>query len=171
MHIRPGLCIAVLGLVVPLYWWYGYLGCLNNECHAHVILSGSMEPVLPTGSLIIVRRERPSDYQEGDVVSLIYPERGGKVVTHRIRRVFRYASGVWGVETKGDANTNGDALATSLGAIVGRQVAMVPWVGYAVSILHTGIGLVGVYVLAISVVALSFVFRLYSYRQDPLDKQ
>ena len=154
--------VCLTGIVVcatSLVWWYGALQCLNQECHAHAILTGSMEPAVPMGSIIIVRRELPTAYRSGDVVSLVYPGKDRAIVTHRIKRVFTYPTGVRGVETKGDANTSGDAWTTSLGAIIGRQVAVIPGLGYAVIALHTRYGLVGVSACVASLV----VFLLVSF--------
>ena len=47
-----------------------------------VVLSGSMEPELPVGSLLLIHREE--SYEVGEIVT--YEDENGSLVTHRLRR-------------------------------------------------------------------------------------
>ena len=65
-----------------------------------VVLSGSMEPELPVGALVIIQKQ--DSYSAGDVVT--YQEENGTLVTHRLMSV---KNGV--AVTKGDANNTEDS--------------------------------------------------------------
>lgn len=67
---------------------------------AYVVLSGSMEPEIPTGSVVVVDG-RKKEWNPGDVITY---RRGNMVVTHRI--VEKSEEGYY---TKGDANAEEDA--------------------------------------------------------------
>ena len=67
---------------------------------AYVVLSGSMEPEIPTGSVVVVDG-RKKEWNPGDVITY---RRGNMVVTHRI-----VEKSEEGYCTKGDANAEEDA--------------------------------------------------------------
>ena len=113
----------------------------------YAVLSSSMEPRLPAGSLVVVRRELPEAYREGQTVTFVAPLRQRTIVTHRLVRIAR-RDGVVQALTKGDANANGDPWSISMGAIIGRQVAYVPYAGYAVEFERTRSGFIAVAVLS-----------------------
>lgn len=45
------------------------------------VVSGSMEPEIPVGSLIMVQYEEPETIEEGEVIAFVHR---GSVVTHRV---------------------------------------------------------------------------------------
>ena len=51
------------------------------QCFA--VLSGSMEPAIGTGDVVVVRKIAPLDAKIGDVVTFRSPEDPGRLVTHR----------------------------------------------------------------------------------------
>ena len=72
-----------------------------------VVLSGSMEPALPAGSLLFVK-PLTSPYAVGDVISFNLPK-VKQFVTHRIVSVQKQES-AWVYQTKGDANKENDGF-------------------------------------------------------------
>jgi len=112
-----------------------------------VVVSGSMEPNLKTGSLVIIQSVPPHQYRVGDIVSFHPPIKERISVTHRITKLYQSVSGVPEMATKGDANSNGDPWVTSLGAIEGKEVMALPWIGYGVLFLQTPYGFLGVALL------------------------
>ena len=73
--------------------------------HLFSIESGSMEPTLNVGSIIISRETgRPSGLRTGDIVT--FKTAAGAVVTHRIIEVIRDGSGLVSYRTKGDNPIN-----------------------------------------------------------------
>lgn len=69
------------------------------------VLTGSMEPEIPTDSIIVVRRTEPEEVQVGDVISFYSsdPSLGGAVNTHRVLEI-KEENGLLVYTTKGDAN-------------------------------------------------------------------
>ena len=112
---------------------------------AAVVLSGSMEPTLSVGDLLIVK-EQPG-YEVGDIV--VY-QSGSMPVVHRIVDVAEDT-----VTTRGDAN-NVDDAAFPAQAIKGEVIAVLPLVGYLVWALKSPIAVVVMLALAVLLVEWSF---------------
>lgn len=99
-----------------------------------VVLSGSMEPELPVGALLLIHREE--SYAPGEIVT--YEDESGSLVTHRL--VFlKNGEAV----TKGDANNTEDTpfLASQ---IYGKVRAVLPGVGSMILWLKTPPGICSV---------------------------
>lgn len=108
-----------------------------------VVISGSMEPDLAAGDLIIIK-EQPA-YGVGDVVT--YRD-GSVLITHRI-----IAVNASGIITQGDANNAADApVAPS--AMEGKVVLRIPGVGQFVIFLKSPRGVLTVAGLALGLYGL-----------------
>ncbi len=98
--------------------WY----LMHHFC-AYVVLSGSMEPKIPTGAVIVVDGRR-NEWNPGEVITY---RRGNMVVTHRIVEKTED-----GYRTKGDANEEEDAGTVRGDQVVGNVIAVLPWMGYGI---------------------------------------
>lgn len=100
------------------------LGMAGYQCRnlrGYVILSGSMEPMIPTGSVVVVNTA-DRDVLPGDVATF---SRHGDLVTHRI-----LSKTEDGYQTKGDANTDPDTGIISAEDIRGKVLFHIPMIGY-----------------------------------------
>lgn len=102
---------------------------------AFVILSGSMEPVILTGSVAIVHPK--SSYQVGDIIT--FKTGGGKsdFVTHRISEIKENE-----LITKGDANEEVDGAAVLSNKVIGKVLFSIPYLGYGVDFAKTPQGFI-----------------------------
>lgn len=96
---------------------------------ASVVLSGSMEPALSVGDLLIFTEEE--NYEVGDVV--VY-QSGRTSVVHRIVSLEDQT-----VTTRGDANNTADAP-FDVSLLKGRVVLVLPLIGYLILALKTPVG-------------------------------
>jgi len=92
----------------------------------YTIVSPSMEPEYPVGSLIYVRPAESEDLNEKDV--LTYQLSPTTTATHRIHEVF-YENGVRMFRTKGDANGDVDKGAVAPSQVIGTPVLCIPLLG------------------------------------------
>ncbi len=100
-----------------------------------VVAGGSMEPVIPMGSVVLAAPASPDALRPGDVVSLqTGPEHA--VFTHRVVRLATLPDGLY-IETKGDANPAVDPALVAATAVIGRVDLSVPYAGYGVALLST----------------------------------
>ena len=154
------LCGAVLGINVyltnasrlmgdslPMPFGYG----------AAVVLSGSMEPEMFKGDLIVVKGLET--YREKDIV--VYQSKSSLVV-HRIISIDGDA-----VITQGDANNTPDDP-ISLSAIKGKVLFRVPYVGSVVNLIKTPIGTIGIIAIAILLIEIP---RKNEKKKDDEEKQ
>ena len=118
-----------------------------------VVLSGSMEPEISVGDLLIIYESK--NYEVGDVV--VY-QSGRIAVTHRIVSI----SGDE-VITRGDANNAEDEPIT-LERIKGKVVMIIPCVGYLVNIIKTPLGTFSI--IALAVLLLERSFRVEKEKDD-----
>lgn len=92
-----------------------------------VVLTGSMEPRIHVGSVVFVSPQK--SYNVGDIITF---KRGNITVTHRIHSI----SGKR-FQTKGDANNAVDPEIVSSSDILGKDVAIVPYLGKFTNFLRT----------------------------------
>lgn len=92
------------------------------------VLSGSMKPTLPPGTLVVVRPSTIDDLRLGDVVTFQKESGRPEVVTHRVVGFGTAADGTSRVLTQGDANDAPDPLVEA-GQLRGRLWYAVPHVG------------------------------------------
>ena len=90
----------------------------------YVVMSGSMEPAVPTGSVVWIDQNR-RDADVGDVVAY---RLGDIIVTHRVVGF----DDAGDLITRGDANAAADPVPVSRDRIVGRYLMHLPGAGYAV---------------------------------------
>lgn len=95
------------------------------------VMSGSMEPNYPVGSMIYVK---PVDYKSlkiGDVISFVADEKN-TVVTHRIVDVVADVEDatVLRFRTKGDANNTDDGKLVHYKNVLGTPIVVIPQIGY-----------------------------------------
>ena len=99
------------------------------------VLSGSMEPAIPVGSVIYVKQSVPEEIQAGEIIAFFREE--GDVVTHRVvdnHTVERE------LITKGDANEIQDFQPVPYNALIGRVERHIPVVGSFMGLLAGNIG-------------------------------
>lgn len=115
-----------IGLVLTVGVVYGLIHFdYISPVYPYVVMSGSMEPAIMTGSIVLVN-PKDVDYAPGDVVTF---DTGSGAVTHRIVEVEGAGSTV-GYITQGDANRTPDQIAVMPEQIIGEAIMTVPYVGY-----------------------------------------
>ena len=78
------------------------------------VVSGSMEPSIPVGSLIFVKKVEPAEIQTNDVIAFYS---GASVVSHRVVDNLTLSEEY---VTKGDANKGEDMSRVPYDALIGR---------------------------------------------------
>jgi signal peptidase I len=101
-----------------------------------VVYSGSMVPTLHVGTLALDRPVPASSVRVGDVITFSDPYVSGRLVTHRVIRIFHTTHGL-AYRTKGDANVSRDPWTIRLPDRVGRVKIAIPLAGYVLWYAHT----------------------------------
>ena len=122
------------------------------------VLSGSMEPDLPVGSMVFVRQVEPTDITVGDNATFYRSD--GAVVTHQVYEVDPVAQTI---STQGIANKNADgtimhdAEQTPFSRVIGVVSFCVPYLGFVNAYCTTMPGLLVVVAVLALLVAASIV--------------
>ena len=94
--------------------------------HLYAITSGSMEPGIPTGSLVCAKSADPAAVSSGEVIVFRAGAASSSVVTHR---VVENQSEHSQLITKGDANQAEDREPVAYARFIGKVVAVFPGLG------------------------------------------
>ena len=121
----PALC-SVFGTLILLSVIAAFLPLTVPRLMGYEIyevVSGSMEPEIPVGSIIYVEDAEASEIPEGDVIAFV---KGDSVITHRVEEN-RYVEGEF--ITKGDANSQEDMTPVDYDSLVVRVAFHAPMLG------------------------------------------
>jgi len=124
--------LIVIAVFLLVYFITGIRMC--------AVVSGSMEPNLPTWSLSFVStRTKYEDLKVGDIV-VYNRESDGKRIIHRVIEITEE-----GIVTKGDHNKIDDGVSVTPDNLYGRHLFYIPKVGKLPMLIHTpaGIAVVG----------------------------
>ena len=118
-----GLAVAVVGAAVVVPRLTGSTPM--------TVLTGSMAPSYPPGTLVVVRPVAAEDIAIGDPIT--YQLRSGEptVVTHRVVGIGYDGTGERVFSTQGDANESPDAVPVKPVQVRGEVWYAVPWFGTA----------------------------------------
>jgi len=146
-------CIAVIALllIVSAFPITGNIKFLT-------VLSGSMEPVIKTGSVVVVKSV--SEYRVGDIITFGPYSKTKAPTTHRV-----YEMKVVGGEpvyiTKGDANNAPDIREITKKDILGKVLVDVPHVGYALAAAKTPIGFMLIIIIPAAIIVYDEIRKIW----------
>ncbi|MDA3839690.1 MAG: signal peptidase I [Patescibacteria group bacterium] len=103
---------------------------ITGNLKVFVVLSGSMEPAIKTGSVIVAKPV--ADYKIGDIITFGKNTRTETPTTHRIVEILN-DDGDISYTTKGDANNAADNNKIAKDKVIGKVFLDVPYLGYAIS--------------------------------------
>lgn len=121
LYYRMGYICIFLLICFLLPFVFPKIGKLQT----YSVISESMEPNIPVGSLLYVKEVSPDELQENDVIT--FYGKKGSVVTHRI-----VSFSEDGIVTKGDANQEVDLAKVQETQILGKVVLSIPFLGYLI---------------------------------------
>lgn len=128
LHIvLSGIIIIVIVLLGGIFFIPKFLGYMPYD-----VLTGSMKPSYPVGSLIYVKQVSADTLKTGDIITI---NNAGTPITHRIVSIDKEQQLVY---TKGDANQDADG-AVSFNQIIGKAAKVhFPFLGTVFQVLQNG---------------------------------
>ena len=124
--LGTAILVAVILICLPLV----LSSVFGGQCF--VVVSGSMEPEIPVGSLVYVEGIAPEDVQVEDVIAFYGGHDSNAIITHRVVKN-RVVMGEF--ITKGDANEKEDMNPIPYSNFLGRVELSVPVVGELAQVL------------------------------------
>jgi signal peptidase len=128
-YLGLGLSIALMLLVIAMGAILIVIPKMNNAIPL-TILTQSMEPLLPPGTLIVDRHVAPADVHIGDIVTYQITSGEADVITHRVVGISLSNDGKRTFTFKGDNNADPDTDKVIPAQIKGRVWYSVPVIGY-----------------------------------------
>ncbi len=145
--------------------WLGFTLVFGTTTPFFVVSSGSMEPVLWVGDIIVVDGHiNFQDLHTGDII--VFNEPGvGKVIVHRVFTIMDdpYRR----IETKGDNNYAPDDWRVTSKDYIGRVLFIIPKVGLLTTILTPPTN----YILIVLIIAAVFILELRSQKPEKDQQQ
>lgn len=118
---------AVLTFLAPHFGW-----------RVDTVFSGSMEPQLKVGGVVVTRPVGAEDIKVGDIITFHSPL-NEELISHRVIAVEDEAS--LHFRTKGDVNEDADLFVVPAQNVVGKVCLHIPYFGYVTQFVKTPLGL------------------------------
>jgi putative transposase len=147
----PLATLVLLILVAPYFGW-----------RVDAVRSGSVEPGLKVGSIVVTRPVQAEEISVGDVVTFRSPT-SGEITSRRVSAIEDGPS----FRTEGIADGNADAFITPAQGVVGKVCFHVPFAGYIVQYLMTPMCLLLLFVFGFSIVVAGMASSMLQLRRRP----
>lgn len=155
---------GVLSLLVAVGVGLVFLAPLLFGIQYIIVLSGSMTPAMPVGSVIGVGAVDPAQVAVGDIITHWHPNDREVLVTHRVVELTTSDDGALAFRTKGDANEEIDSYLVPAEHVWGRVLLFVPHVGYTRDFIKT---LPGLALLVLLPAGLLLINEVMFYMRQP----
>ena len=130
--IKIALLTAIV-VIVAVFLLFLRPVALWGDTHYEPVFTGSMEPTIPVGSVVVIKPVDPETLKIGDIICFKLSEPSS--VTHRIFNITDE-----GFTTKGDANEDPDQWTVKKENVIGKVVLTIPYIGYIGYFVRTPIG-------------------------------
>lgn len=129
LQVKLGSALSTLALVIAVVICFSVIIQVTTNGYVQFggyslfrVVTGSMEPELPVGSLLVCKEMPIDQIQLSDIVCFrsINPKMLGKVITHRVIAIHTNETGALMLETKGDANLTADSEFVTQSNLIGR---------------------------------------------------
>ena len=115
------------------------------------VMSGSMEPTIATGDVVVDRGVTARDARVGDIVTFPDPGDSSRLLTHRIRSIAPGPRGTLAITTQGDANNAPERWTVPPDGRLGRVLVRVPHAGRALAFSRTPAGRMALFSVPLTV--------------------
>lgn len=123
--------LLLIMLAVAVFTFVTSKTPILGNIRSFVVLSGSMSPSIPTGSVIYTQKQ--SEYMVGDVIAF---QKGNQVITHRLM-IIEGAGGNTQFKTMGDANDSLDQESIAPDKVLGKVFLKAHHIGFLVVFLKS----------------------------------
>jgi signal peptidase len=130
------VAVVALTLIAPYFGW-----------RVDTVRSGSMDPELKVGSVVITRPVQAEEISVGDVITFRSPT-SGEITSHRVSAIEDGPS----FRTEAVSTEDADPFVTPAQGVVGRICFELPFAGYVVQRLVTPVGILLLFIFGFSIV-------------------
>lgn len=134
--------------------------------HVFRVSSGSMEPVLNVGDVIIIKETPADEIKNGDIITYKAKEGvlEGQDITHRVVAEPQYMRDTYYYQTQGDVNGAALDPIISYDQVIGKYISKLPLIDKIYSFFFTPYGLIIFVFLIIALFGYEMISLIMSYR-------
>lgn len=99
-----------------------------------------MEPTLNINDVVVVKKCKPSQLKEGDIITFLHD---GKTISHRIVKITK-EEGIIKYKTKGDNNKVPDQNKVEIGQVYGKVIFKIGKIGKIISYIQNVRGFINI---------------------------
>lgn len=172
LYARVWNVVLALLVMIAAVLAIAFAGVRLVGLEPYVVLSGSMEPEIPTGSLIYVRAADPTEVQVGDTIT--FSLESGTRVTHQVwqidaeQRLF-YTQGIANKTAEGEISHDGAPV--SWDDFLGVPVSCIPNLGYLNVWITTAPGLYVVIAAVVIVLCMTLIIELLTKNREEAEAE
>jgi len=165
--IKIATIISIATIIAIFLLFYRPVS-LAGDTRYEPVYTGSMEPAIPVGSVVVIKPVDPETLKIGDIICFQLSEPTS--ITHRIINITDE-----GFITKGDANEDPDQWIVKKENVIGKAILTIPFIGYIGYFVRTPIGFVLLILLPASVIIImeirNIVKELKKQKQEQASKE
>lgn len=152
--------IVFLGILVAILFLPRILGYQGLS-----VISGSMEPNIPIGSLVYAKSATYEEIKVDDVISY---KLGTSIVTHR---VYSKDDANQTITTKGDANEVVDGNELTISEVIGKVDFSIPYIGYLTIYVKTPLGIAFICGVLAILILLNYLPEIFTKESENKDEK
>jgi len=130
--------------------------------YSSVIMSGSMEPAVQVGSIVVVGRVDPDDVKVNDII--VFHRSDTKTLHRVVDKIVEDDS--YYFKTKGDANETPDPWNVQPEQVQGALLLNIPYYGYLLYYAGTSIGFVLMVIIPAALLIANEVRKIFKLRKE-----
>jgi signal peptidase len=159
LNIKEAIYLAIIVLALYLFFSVGLKAILGTEVPIAVVESGSMQPTLNVGDVILVKGINPKEIKVSDIIVYKRISSGKEIyIVHRVIEIYN-DKGNLKFRTKGDNNLVPDYWLVDEKDIVGIVVFKIPLIGYVSLAIQSNPAIYYLVIFAIVVLFLSSILK------------
>lgn len=106
---------------------------------SYIVVSGSMEPSIKVGDLVVIKQANESELDENDIIT--FSDESGNIVTHRIISINYDKNGKKQYQTKGDNNNSADIGLVTIENVKGKYCFKINSMGKVINTIFSPVGI------------------------------
>lgn len=167
LTITGNIILAIL-LAIGLFI-VGSLLPIKNNYRILSVMSGSMEPAIKTGSVVVIFPQK--NYDTSEIITFRqFRQNEETFTTHRLAAI-EQKDGKTVYKTRGDANEEDDFEPIEPSSVVGKVVLGIPYLGYAISSIKSLPGLLLIIVIPAAIIIYEQVKVVHEEAKQILKKK
>jgi signal peptidase len=156
--IKITLLIVIVTIVAVFLIFFRPVA-LGGDTLYEPVFTGSMEPAVPVGSVVVIKPVDPNTLQKGDIIC--FKLSGPLSVTHRIINITNE-----GFITKGDGNNAPDIWTVGKENVIGKLILIIPYIGYIGYLVKTPLGFLLLIIIPATLLIILEIKNIIKYRKE-----